>query len=259
MKIAMWSPTVFAGRKSTNLLVMALQAITEGEGEQLIIHADPSGSGPEHFMLSGSHRRRMMSEKEFGVEFLANSMRCERFSKEQVINAAYSFLDGNLHILPAGGKGFYARDDRCVTDTISRMAVYADEVFRNVWIELPAGESRLAERILPEADCVIVNLAQSPFEVEKVKEVQQSGNAFFLLGAYEQRNIFSVHNLELLYPQLRGRCGIIPYCSGLLGAGCRGETEAFWMRGVSQKDELTFFSSVERTYTGWKGRCVTDR
>ena len=78
-------------------------------------------------MLSGSHRKRMMSEKEFGVEFLANSMRCERFSKQQVINAAHSFVNGNLHILPAGGKGFYARDDRCVTDMISRMTVYAEE------------------------------------------------------------------------------------------------------------------------------------
>lgn len=259
MKIAMWSPTVFAGRKSTNVLLMVLQAIAAGDGEQLVIHVDPEGSGPEHFLLSGSHRRRMMYEKEFGVEFLANIMRCERFSKEQVINAAYTFMNGKMHILPAGGSGFYLRDESQMMDMISKMILGADDFFRNIWIELPAGASMMADRILSEADCVIVNLAQSPFEVEKIKEVQQLKNVFYLVGAYEQRNILSAHNLELLYPQLRGRCGTIPYCTELLGACCTGEAEDFWMRGVSQKEKTAFFSTVERTYTGWKERCITDR
>ncbi len=261
MKIVMWSPTAFAGRKSANLLLLALQAITEGEGEQLIIHADPEGSGPEHFLLSGSHRRRMMKEKEFGVEFLANLLRCERFSKEQVINAAYTFADGKLHVLPPGRKEFYVYDEEYTADLISRILNNANEVFRHVWIELPAGDSLLADRILSEADCVILNLPQSPAETGKLMERQRLKNVFYLVGAYEQRNILSVHNLELLYPMLRGRCGYIPYCSGFLAACCEGEAEAFRMREAGQKDmkEITaFFCAVEKTYESWKERCGTN-
>lgn len=262
MKIAMWSPTVFSGRKSTNLLLMALQAISAGDGEQLVIHADPEGSGPEHFLLSGSHRRRMMKEKEFGVEFLASLLRCERFSKELVINAAYTFAEGKLHVLPSGGCGFYMSETKNAVDTVSRMISFADEVFQNVWVELPAGNSLVADRILAEADCVIVNLTQSPYETEKLNGLPVLKNAFYLIGAYGQRNILSVHNLELLYPQLRGCCGAIPYSSELLAACCAGKAEEFWIRGRGQKDmkEVTTFPYVvEKVYNGWKARCGTYR
>lgn len=260
MKIAIWSPTAFAGRKSANSLLLALKAIAEGEGDQLIIHADPEGSGPEHFMLSGNHRRRMLNEKEFGVEFLANLLRCERFSKEQVINAAYTFAEEKLHVLPPGRKTFYAHNVEEVIDTVSRIVLNAAEVFGHVWIELPAGDSVLADRMLSLADCVIINLTQSPAETEKLKEMQRLKNVFYLVGAYEQRNILSVRNLELLYPGLRGRCGSIPYCREFLAACCAGEVEEFCMREAGQKEKIetaVFLGAVEKAYAAWKARCGT--
>lgn len=262
MKIVMWSPTAFAGRKSANLLLLALQAILAGGGEQLVIHADPEGSGPEHFLLSGRHRRRMMKEREFGVEFLANLLRCERFSKEQVMNAAYTFAAGKLHVLPPGRRDFYVKDTATATDIICRIMKYAEEVFQNIWIELPDGESLFNERILAEADCVIVNLAQSPAETEKLKDFQQLKNVFYLVGAYEQRNILSVHNLELLYPRLRGRCGGIPYCHEFMAACCAGEAEEFWVRSMGQKEMIgtaAFFGAVQKVYDSWKARCGTNK
>jgi len=261
MKIAVWSPTAFAGRKSSNLLLFVLQALGEG-GEQLIIHADPEGSGPEHFLLSGTHRRRMMKEREFGVEFLSNLLRCERFSKEQVTNASYTFADGKLHVLPSGGRDFYAKEVGNTAGIISRLMRNADEVFDHVWIELPAGESQLAERILSEADCVIVNLAQSIVETEKLKAVHGMKHAFYLVGAYEKRNILTVHNLELLYPDMRRKCSSIPYCQDFLAACCAGEAETFWERGVGQgekKEKAAFLYAVEKAYTDWKVRCGTYR
>jgi hypothetical protein len=147
-----------------------------------------------------------------------------------------------------------------VADILSRIMQSADEVFHHVWIELPAGDSLLAERILSEADCVIINLAQSPAETEKLKEMQQLKNVFYLVGAYEHRNILSVHNLELLYPGLRRRCGCIPYCSEFLVACCAGEAEEFRIRGIGQKDRketTAFLCAVEKAYTDWKARCGT--
>lgn len=259
MKIAMWSPSSFSGRKSSNLLLFAMQAISEEGGEQFVIHADPEGSGPEHFLLSGSYRRRMMNEKEFGVEFLASRMRCERFSKELAINAAYTFAEGKLHILPPGRKGFYVYEKKETADMLSRIIANAGEVFRNVWIELPAGISFFTEQILSEVDCVIVNLVQSPLETEKMKNIQVRNNAFFLVGAYEQRNILSVHNLELMYPQLKGRCMCIPYHPDYLAACCAGEAEVFWLREGMQKDASAFCCAVQKAYDRWKARCGTER
>lgn len=262
MKIAMWSPTAFAGRKSSNLLLFALQAVTAGEGEQLVIHADHEGSGPEHFLLSGGQRRRMVSEKEFGVEFLASRMYCERFSKELTTNAAYTFAEGKLHVLPAGSKGFYDSDTKNVTDTISRIVTYSADYFQNVWIELPAGDTALGDRLLSEADCVIVNLSQSPFETEKANEIQKFKNAFCLVGAYEQRNIMSVHNLGLLYPGLKGRCAGIPYSPEFLAACCAGEAEVFLRRRMGQnemKEPSAFLYMVEKAFSEWKVRCGSYR
>lgn len=258
MKIVVWSPTPFAGRKSSNVLLLALRAIEEEGEEQLVIHMDPEGSGPEHFLLSGRHRSRMVEQREFGLEFLCKLLHCERFSKEAVINAAYTFAEGRLHILPAGNKNFYREGNKEVFRELCNVIQYADEVFSDVWIELPAGKSELNDLILSQADCVLVNLAQSPCEAEKLNRLPKFKEAFYIVGAYEQRNIYTVHNMMLLFPEIRGRCAEIPYHSGFFEACCAGEVEKFWRRGVYEADEKrvpSFFREVEKTYRKWREGC----
>lgn len=255
MKIAFWSPTPFAGRKSAHLLLFALQTVAAGGGEQLILHADAWGSGPEHFLLTGNQRSRMIKQKEFGVEYLARCLQCERFSKETVINASYTFAEGKLHVLPAGSTEFYKEKEEEVVKGIKRMIRQAHGVFENVWLELPAGRTGLSEELLSEADCVVVNLAQSPWEVAGIERLPQVKNAFYLIGAYEQGNIYTMHNLELLFPKLRGRCGAIPYDKSFFAACCKGEAEAFRKREESFKSTKTaswFLRGVESAYEKWK-------
>lgn len=255
MKIAVWSTTPFAGRKSSNLLLLALQAIEEEGTEQLVIHTDPIGSGPEHFLLSGRHRSRMTEQKEFGLEFLCRLLRCERFSKEAVLNAAYTFAEGKLHVLPSGSSLFYEGDEEKRAEEICSTIRAAGEVFSHVWVELPAGESKLSEKVLGEVDCVIVNLGQSPCEREKLTGLPKFHNAFYLLGAYEQRTIYTVHNMMLMFPVLRGRCAVIPYHPGFFEACCAGEAEQFWRRGVTGTEDKAFsylFREIGKTYKKWK-------
>lgn len=255
MKVAFWSPTPFAGRKSTHLLLMALQTIIEEGGEQLILHVDPEGSGPEHFLLAGSHRRRMMERKEFGVEFLGNLLHCERLSKEALINASYTFAEGKLHVLPAGDGLFYRGREKEAAGTICDMMRVAGELFEHVWVELPAGDSEFTRQILSSVDCVLVNLAQTPCELAKAERLPEFRKMFFLIGAYEQRNIYSVHNIQLLFPRLRGRCAVVPYCTGLLKACCEGDIDNFWMResgGSGENSVSDLGGAVKKIYGRWK-------
>lgn len=237
MKIAVWSPTPFAGRKTVNLLFLAVQALKEEGREQLILHADPFGSGPEHFLLSGGHRTRMMKKKEFGVELLCKLMRCERVTREMIVNTSYSFAEERLHVLPAGHKAFY-EDSESAAKELCGVLRWADKLFQNVWIELPAGRSGLVEKIGSEVDCMIVNFAQSPSEIAKLDPGFGCKNVFYMIGAYEQRNIYTLHNLQLLYPFLRGKCGMIPYRSALAAACCAGEAEAFLLRETEKEMRL---------------------
>ncbi len=256
MKIAVWSPTPFAGRKSANLLLLALQATEESGKEQLIIHADSEGSGPEHFLLSGHHRRRMVEQKEFGVEFLCRLLLCERFTKEAVRSAAYTFAEGGLHILPAGSPAFFK--ERETTDAILRLIQEADKEFQNVWIELPAGKLTENEAYFRQADCVLVNVAQSPWEAEKLSKLPGFEKAFYIVGAYEQRNIYTVGNMMLLFPGVRGRCGAVPYAPAFAEACCAGEAERFWMRKGKESEDSAypfFFRETERLYNKWKEGC----
>lgn len=255
MKIAVWSPTPFAGRKSTHLLLLALQAIIEEGGEQLVLHADYEGSGPEHFLLSGIQRSRMIRQKEFGVELLCRLLHCERFSKELAVNSSYTFAEGKLHVLPAGNITFYRGREQEAGKAICNIMQFAGKDFQNVWVELPAGESEFSRQIFSAADCVIVNLAQSPCEVEKIGRLPHFENAFYMIGAYEQRSIYAMHNMMLLFPELRGRCAVVPYHAGFLAACCTGDVESFWMREISQRDTKavpTFFRAVEKAYEKWK-------
>lgn len=251
MKIAVWSPTPFAGRKSAHLLLFALQAISEDGGEQVILHADAAGSGPEHFLLSGGQRKRMMEQRDFGVEFLAGALLCERFTKELVKNAAYSFAEGKLHVLPSGNAFFYRQEEKA-TGELCGMMRQADKEFGNVWIELPAGESELTAGVMQEADCVIVSLTQSPWETEKLHTLPKSTHMFYVVGAYEKRNPYTVRNLELLLPELRGRCAAVPYYGAFSEACCAGKVESFCMRKTGGDEFRAFFHAVKRGYGIWK-------
>lgn len=259
MMIAVWSPTPFAGRKSSNLLLFALQAVKEEKGEQLIVHVDPEGSGPEHFLLSGHHRSRMVEKKEFGVDFLCRLLCCERITKEAVRSAAYSFDNGKVHILPAGSSTFYEEGRKETVRDLCYMLQEADKLFDNVWVELPAGESEFNTSLIGKADCVIVNLAQSPWETEKMQRLSKLKHAFYLVGAYEQRNIYTVHNLMLLFPWMRGKCAAIPYYPAFLEACCAGDAELFLKRIEQDTEESrvpVFFREAEKTYRRWKERCI---
>lgn len=255
MKIVCWSPTPFAGRKSTHLLLLAMQTIQEEGGEQLVLHTDYRGSGPEHYLLSGSKRSRMIQKKEFGVELLCKMLRCGPLTKEMAISASYTFADNKLHVLPAGNEGFYQENERKVAEDIEGIMQYADTVFQNVWVELPAERSVFSDRILKAADCVIINLAQSPLEPVKLEGLPELKREFFLVGVYEKQCIYTTHNWMLLYPRLRGRCEGIPYHPGYLTACCAGKAEAFLLRGMLRNREETqdfFFEAVQKVYQRWK-------
>jgi len=255
LKIAVWSPVPFSGRKTSQLLLFAWETIAEDGGEQLVIHADYKGSGPEHYLLSGKDRNRMMERKEFGIEYLTRVLHCERFTKEAVINASYTFAGGKLHVLPAGDEFFYRGRESATAMEVAGIMQSADDVFQNVWVELPAGDTELSRKLLSMVDCVIVNLAQSPCELQRVESLPQMQPAFYVVGAYEPRCIYTLHNLMLLIPKFRGRCAGVPYHAGYHAACCEGKAEYFFVRetGKGEEGEKTYFrKEVEKAYVKWK-------
>ena len=258
MKTAFWSPTPFSGRKSANLLLLAAMDIRQDNREQLILHADPRGSGPEHFLLGGSDRRRMWEKKEFGLSCLWGSLCCNGFSKECAKNASYTFWDGKLHVLPAGEESFYKEPQRA--EMIAGIMKQAEKVFQNIWIELPAGRTEFTDLLLYEADVVVINLAQSPFELEKINEIPSFRNECFLLGAYENHTIGNLYNLTQRNKRLQGCCGVIPYYRRYLAACTEGKAEQFCFREttVDWEGRGGFFQkSVEKAYMLWKERAQT--
>lgn len=226
MKIAFWGPTPFAGRKSSNLLFMAVLSSFSG-GEQLVIHADEKGSGPEHFLLSGRDRRRMMSKSEFGLELLDRMLRCERFDKSLVVNSSYSFAEGRVHVLPVGRADYFQREGTHAIEVLGAITDRAEREFQHVWIEAPAGNDPLAAALCSMADVVVINLAQSPWELSHMGELRQYAHEVFLIGAYEKRSVFSGHNIAQLYPRMQGRCAVIPYQKEYLLACLRGKAEEY--------------------------------
>lgn len=255
MTIAFWSPFSFSGRKSTNLLLLAGQAVHESGKEQLVIHSDDTGSGPEHFLLNGKNRKRMEVQKEFGVELLYKQLRCERFDKSLVVNSAYSFLSDRLHVLPAGS-GFFCQEEReNAAERLNAIINRADHVFEHVFVEVPSGYSDYSNKLCENAKLVIINLSQSPYELFRFGEIPAYSNELFLIGAYEKQCIYSVHNLSALLKRLHGKCYGIPYNRKLLESCAKGEMERFLqlMSFEKEKEDFQPFSeAVEKAFHGIK-------
>jgi len=246
--IVFWSPLAYAGRKTSNLLLMAYEA--SKSGEQLLVHADSRGSGPEHFLLSGNNRNRMLKQKEFGLELLERLMRCNRFEKSTVINCAYSFFDHRVHVLPPGNLTDFGEDKERI-DTWLALFQRLSMDFQNVWVEAPAGRSEFSDRLCKMADLVVINLAQSPVELAKINEIVQYPKELFLIGAYEQKNAYSVHNLEQLYPRLKKKCLAVPFMRSFSTYTASGRGELF-IRGRMERffdrEDAMLFREMEQSH-----------
>ena len=261
MKVAVWSPVPFGGRKSSGLLSLVFQALQEESGEQLIIHADAFGSGPEHYLLGGRQRSRMIKKKEFGLELLCRLMQCGPCTKEMVVNASYSFADNRIHVLPAGDKMFYEETDRASKE-ICEMIRRTGSFFQNVWIELPAGKNEMVKAVFDIVDYIIGCFPQSPYVISSLEKCAEYPNMFYVVGAYETRNIYTIHNLQLLYPFLRGRCFGIPYDVAFMAACSVGEAEQYLRREASVERERKIpliHSEIKKIYRkGIKGEKAND-
>ena len=244
MKIAFWSPFSFSGRKSTNLLLMALMAAGEGK-EQLVLHVNAKESGPEHYLLSGRNREHLLQNGEFGLGFLEQMLRCERFDKSLVVNSAYSFAGGRVHVLPAGnvnGNGISVNELACA------IAKRAEKVFQNVFLEVPSGCQNSSLEICRNADLVVVNISQSLRDIQSLDHIPPFSREFYLIGAYEKKCSYTMHNLSLLYPRLRGKCAVIPYHRDIFSFCMDGRGEKILDFPEKKEERKEYIPYVKKAY-----------
>lgn len=244
MKIAFWSPFPFSGRKSTNLLLMALTAAREGQ-EQLILHANTKGSGAEHYLLSGRNREHLFQNGEFGIGFLEQMLRCERFDKSLVVNSAYSFAGGKVHVLPAGNAG---GSEISANELVCAIAKRAEKVFQNVFLEVPSGCQNSSLEICRTADLVVVNFSQSLQDIQSLDRLPPFPREFFLIGAYEKKCGYTMHNLSLLYPRLRGKCAVIPYHRDIFSFCMDGKAEKILDFPEKKEERKGYIPYVKKAY-----------
>ena len=235
MIIAFWSLFPFIGRKSTNMLLMA-QRLAQKRKEQLLVHAHYEGSGPEYLFLSGKNREQLLHRSEFGMESLDHMLRCERYDKSLVVNSSYSFQNGYLHILPSGSEAFCEKTDGNHIGSVLRRA---SQDFDNVWVEVPAGISDFSVSVCNYANLVIFNLSQNPLELNHLSKFPVFEKELFLIGAYEPRGVYNLHNLQKVYPRLERKCEAVPYFPELLEAQSCGNFEQFLSNGMKKASEYS--------------------
>lgn len=96
---------------------------------------------------------------------------------------------------------------------LNRVLDALDKAFDIVFIDTNSGGSELSNMVRERANYTVVNLSQNRFVIDSLFEhFKVDDSMFFMLGMYDYRSRYNLHNIQRLNKQLKGsRTGSVAY------------------------------------------------
>lgn len=198
---------------------------------------------------------------DYGMDSLIRNRKMAQMDKKMLEYSCHTLMDGKLHLLPGTRKvseEVYERESGILLDIMEMARKQYDHVF----IDVNSGDKEITNRILEEADLVLVNLCQNPQVLDNYfsnpKEIDSK--KLFLIGNYDSRCRCNLQNMRYNYPELEKKITLpIEYCVGYKDAIFDSETIRFFKRNLdaNQKSKNYRFmknvTDAAERIVGWKG------
>ena len=211
MVVAFYSPMHGQAGTSCNLVSIALLLALKYHKKLFLMESHFGKNALESMLVKRPNEVEVSYLEDFGIDVLTRSKSLTDLKEEQLLNASFSFLKNQIHLLPGTKQVNREIFEQSIQQTIIDVIEVADEYHDMVFIDVNANQDELTNQILERADLVVVNLSQNPFMIQQYKKRKEIDKIIYLIGNYDKLSHFNLKNLSYLFPFLSKK-NTVPIC-----------------------------------------------
>jgi hypothetical protein len=211
LKIAFWSPKAGQTGTTSNLLAIAVATALTTNKNIYLTQFHFADQSMENALL-GTEVSGDMFEN-IGLDSFVRNLKIAELNQETIHNASLSFLGHRLNLLPGTTKEneplFVSGISQVLTTVIHAIDKQCDIVF----MDAPPGKNEVAEKILEEADCIIVNLKQSKVLLRSyfLEYHLPEEKVMYVIGSYHADSRYNLKNMVRSFRALHNKTAVIPF------------------------------------------------
>lgn len=257
LKIVFWSPIHGQSGTTSNTLVTAFVAGMDYKKKILLTHTHFKYNNLEA-PLVGSNSDNIASKDYFcdvGIDMLSRYFKAAQIDYETLENCCISLTNTNVLLLPGTTKTNKESFDYEMDTIYRNLFRKLETLYGIVFIDVCSGENWLSQKLMEEADLIIINLCQNHSVIDLYLRCFNDKNhekLFYLFGNYDSNSKYNISNLRRKYHNVfhSKNSGVIPYNTAFLDAQSDGKAVEFIRKclNVGKGDENYYFiMEVRRT------------
>lgn len=241
--IVSWSPVHGQSGTTSNVAALAAVFAIEYPSRSLITHTQLTFSSLES--LFGKQLKGNGFEDR-GMTALARLVKSDLLNPEAVMDYTETIFENRLDIL-SGTKKKHSEEN--LLETLLHVTRDAYDL---VWIDAHSGtRNELTNRLLQNADIVLVNLPQNRFVLDRFfiskedyPEVLKDKEVIVLISSYDEDSTFSIRKIKRLY---KTDCPIYPilYSHHFKDAANQLALSEFFFRNLDIRKEQSAFNFIQ--------------
>lgn len=241
MQIAFWSTMHGQTTTTSNLIAISSLIALEYRLKLLVTHNHYERSTLESSLLDRRLLETELTElSDAGIDALSRFIRFNSLDQDNIQGYTTTLIKNRFDLLMGTknvNKDLYYSDLNTIITTILNSA---KEYYDLLCVDVAAGANALSEKIMDNADLVVVNLNQNlsvldDFFSGKYPNIQEKG--YFILSLYDDKSRYNLKNICRRY-KIGDNISVIPYCREYADACNEGKALEFMMRNqlASQAD-----------------------
>jgi cellulose biosynthesis protein BcsQ len=241
LKIVFWSNVHGQAGTTSNMLAIAILCALQYKLKNIVTQTHFNLNSLAAALVTDSeqfHREYLM---EVGIDALTRSIKSAPLDCDIIENSTISFMKKRLTLLPGTAKmnrEIYEIDTlRAITGILRAVELYYDIVF----VDTNSGKNELTNKILEDADLIVVNLSQNKNMIEEFKLNYKfpTKKVFYIFGNYDSNSRYNVKNIFKSYGFIKSKnTAVIPYNTEYMDALSDGQVLQYMLKNIdSEKDD----------------------
>ena len=158
-----------------------------------------------------------------GIDTLTRMIKSERINKEMIYSCLMELIPKHLYLLPGTLWSNVDLYQNVITPALNYCMNAINQQFMLTIIDLGTITSNESNRILEQADVIVMNLSQNQKVIQESISIFNASHVFYLIGNYDLYSKYNIQYIHRTYHIPMNQIGIIPYNSMFRDAYSDGE------------------------------------
>ena len=209
--------------------------------------------------LEGSFdaRRNLQNRKTLyhgvGLHALILNFKQTVLTKESIERCVIPLAERDFYLLPGTEQPMDLVQNANTEEIIETILIrFVVPMYDWTFVDLASGKNSLSERLMEQADIIVVTLSQNVATwtsfFEQWENLAKSKKVFYVLGGHKKESKYTINNFQRMFHMFVSyqQCGVVPDCAGYMDAISEGTASAFFLSNEYVKQGQENFEFIQK-------------